>query len=129
MKGSSSSFSKSKGGGSLDPKAVNARLQNSKDISQKGKDIINKANDPHLKLSLAEIYRKGKVGDGSLAAAIYEQVTTGKKVGGVDHITKGKERIKNLSHLISKNKLNAKDKVIAKKEIRKIALALKGKKK
>ena len=51
-----------------------------------------------------ELYRDGaSVGDGGTADAIRKQLSTGELVGNRDHLIKGKERLRQIEKILSKN--------------------------
>ncbi len=77
-------------------------------------ELLNKIKNQKLKNVVNEIYRpNAKVGDGGLAAAIREELSTGELVGGKSHIQKGIERLKNLENIINKQGLDSSDLKIA----------------
>jgi len=89
--------------------------------------LLNSASNPKLKSAINQIYRpNARIGDGGLADAIRHEKITGEKVGGVSHIKKGKERLKNLKNILDKEKLNTQDTKIINDLINDLTQALKG---
>lgn len=53
---------------------------------------------------MAELYRPGSsVGDGGTADAIRHEVATGELVGDRSHIRKGRERLRQIERMLSRN--------------------------
>jgi hypothetical protein len=73
-------------------------------LSKKTKEqLVNNSKTVQCKKLINELYRDGAtVGDGSTADAIREQISTGKLVGNKDHIQKGKERLRQIKNILSK---------------------------
>lgn len=89
--------------------------------------LLESVSNQKLKNAVNQIYRPGAtVGDGGLADAIKHELKTGELVGGKSHITKGKERIRNLENIINKQNLNTKDLEIAKQLLHDLKNALGG---
>ena len=107
---------------------MNIQLFAEKKLPKKGQKLVDKATDINLKNTIKELYHSGsKIGDGSTAAAIRHELKTGVLVGGKSHITKGKERLKNLERILINKKLNQKDYKIAQKLYNDLKKALGGK--
>lgn len=107
---------------------LDIQLFASKALPKKGQKLVEKAKDIKLKNTIKELYHPGsKIGDGSTAAAIKHELKTGKLIGGKSHITKGKERLKNLERILNNKNLNKKDHKIAQKLYNDLKKALGGK--
>lgn len=101
-----------------------------KEMSKKGKDLYNKAQDSRLKNHIKELYRPGAtIGDGGTADALREENKTGKLVGGKSHKQKTIERLSALKKLYNKGNLSVSDKKLIKELIDDLEDALKGGKK
>jgi hypothetical protein len=88
--------------------------------------IMSTVSNPKLKNAVDQMYRpNATAGDGGLADAIKHEKETGELVGGRSHIQKGKERLKNLENILTKEKLNAHDTKTIKKLIDDLKQALK----
>lgn len=80
--------------------------------------LLPMVTNPKLKNAVDQMYRpNATIGDGGLADAIRHEKETGELVGGRSHVQKGKERLKNLENILSKENLNAQDENIIKKLI------------
>jgi hypothetical protein len=78
-----------------------------------------------LRKAIDQMYRpNATTGDGGLADAIRYEKETGKMVGGRSHIRKGRERLKSLKKLYSKENLNGRDTQIIAELIRDLTDAL-----
>jgi hypothetical protein len=99
-----------------------------KKVKDNRESLLESVSDQKLKNAIDQMYRPGaKVGDGGLADAIREQLSTGKIVGGKDHLTKGFERVRNLENIIKEGKLNIGDSQAAHKVLSDLKNALGGK--
>lgn len=66
--------------------------------------LLADASTDVAKNIVKELYRpNAAVGDGGTADAIRKQIATGKLVGGRDHIRKGRERLRQIERILSKN--------------------------
>ena len=87
--------------------------------------------DQDLKNAFKELYKAidkpNKVGDGTTAVVVAEELKTGELVKGKDHVKKAIERIKNLKNVLEKKfrELHPTDVKRAKDEIQKLEDALK----
>ncbi len=98
-----------------------------KEMSTKGKELLEKAENEKVKNVIKELYRAGaEIGDGGTADAIRHELATDKLVGGKSHVKKGKERLKNLENILKKRNLQDSDKQIVKELYDDLKDALKG---
>lgn len=98
-----------------------------KNMSPKGQELYNSAENQSLKNQIAELYRPGAmIGDGGTADALREEIKTGKLVAGKSHFIKASERVKALTKLINSGTLSASDTQIAQQLIDDLVDALKG---
>ena len=68
------------------------------------KRLLADASTGVVKNIVKELYRpNATVGDGGTADAIRKQIKTGELVGGRDHIRKGRERVRQIERILSKN--------------------------
>lgn len=66
--------------------------------------LLADASTDVAKNIVKELYRpNAAVGDGGTADAIRKQIATGELVGGRDHIRKGRERLRQIERILSKN--------------------------
>ena len=104
----------------LAPYAIPAAAQ----LAEKGKQLVGRpttreallqsATNPKLRNAINELYRAGaKFGDGGAAMAARYQLQTGRLIGGVDHVNKAIQRIRNLENVIRNQNLNPSDLEIA----------------
>lgn len=106
---------------------LNLQLFAEKRVSDKGIAIQSTIDDIKLKNLVGELYREGSTfGDGSAMSAASEQIRTGMLVGGKDHVIKIRERITNLSRIISNQNLSEKDLRYANRLLEEMKKALKG---
>lgn len=90
-----------------------------------GRILLKISSNQTIKNVIKELYRPGaKVGNGSTAAAIKKEIKTGELVGGHSHITKGKERAKQLEKILKTQNLSATDRMIANKMLKDLKKAL-----
>lgn len=128
MKSNSNHFSDTNGARKVPFLRLDIQLFAAKALPKKGQKLIDKATNIKLKNIIKELYHPGsKIGDGSTAAAIKHELKTGELVGGKSHITKGKERLKNLENILNNKNLNIKDRKIAQKLYKDLKKALGGK--
>ena len=128
MKSNSNHFSGTNGSRKGPFIRLDIQLFAAKALPKKGQKLVDKATDIKLKNTIKELYHPGsKIGDGSTAAAIKHELKTGELVGGKSHITKGKERLKNLEKILNNKSLNKKDHKIAQKLYNDLKKALGGK--
>lgn len=101
-----------------------------KEMSARGKELFEKAENVKVKNVIKELYRPGaEIGDGGTADAIRHELSSGEFVGGKSHIRKGIERLKNLENIIKSLNLTDCDKQIVKELYDDLKDALKGVKK
>lgn len=101
-----------------------------KEMSAKGKKLLEQAEDEKVKNAIKELYRPGsEVGDGGTADAIRHELATGELVGGKSHVKKGEERLKNLENIMKNRNLTDIDEQIVKELHDDLKDALKGIKK
>jgi len=95
-------------------------------LRQMGKPAVN---DPKLNKIVDKLYRdNATVGNGSTAAAVRSEKSTGQPVGGKFHTQKAEDTIRELNDWISKNpKATPNDKAVAENLIRDMTNALQGK--
>lgn len=68
------------------------------------KRLLADASTDVVKKIVKELYRpNAAVGDGGTADAIRKQITTGELIGERDHIRKGRERVRQIEKVLSKN--------------------------
>ncbi|MBQ5542750.1 MAG: hypothetical protein IIU06_06755 [Erysipelotrichales bacterium] len=97
---------------------LNIQLFASGKIPLEGRILYTIASNKGLKNAIIALYRPGAhVGNGSTAAAIKRELITGELVGGRSHLIKGKERMRQLEKMLTKDELSITDKIIAKKII------------
>jgi hypothetical protein len=90
--------------------------------------LLDAASNQKLKNAIDRMYRPGAtIGDGGLADAIRYQLSTGKLIGGKDHLGKGAERIKNLENIIKNETLSNRDQELAQKLLEDLKRAMGGK--
>lgn len=66
--------------------------------------LLANASTDVVKNIVIELYRSNAVvGDGGTADAIRKQIATGELVGGRDHVRKGRERLRQIERILSKN--------------------------
>lgn len=66
--------------------------------------LLADASTDVVKSIVKELYRlNAAIGDGGTADAIRKQIATGELVGGRDHIRKGRERLRQIERILSKN--------------------------
>ena len=66
--------------------------------------LLAEATTDVAKNIVKELYRpNAAVGDGGTADAIRKQVATSELIGGKDHIRKGRERLRQIERILSKN--------------------------
>lgn len=138
MKARSNHFSDNKTGGGesrregkfkLDMQLFSSNKPDSQ-MSIKGQQLYNAAQNQSLKNQIAELYRPGaKIGDGGTADALRHEIKTGKLVGGKSHYLKAKERLRSLTKLFNGGALSDDDKKISLELIDDLDDALKGWKK
>lgn len=69
-----------------------------------GAVFIREGDFHQRRFIVKELYRpNAAVGDGGTADAIRKQIATGELVGGRDHIRKGRERLRQIERILSKN--------------------------
>ena len=69
------------------------------------KQLLQNSQTDQCKRIIDELYRNGAtVGDGGCADAIRKQLLTKELVGNKDHIQKGKERLRQITKILDKNK-------------------------
>lgn len=67
--------------------------------------MLRNAKTDQCKRLIEELYRDGAtVGNGSCADAIRKQLSSGELVGNKDHVKKGRERLRQIEKILSKNK-------------------------
>lgn len=72
--------------------------------NKKGEKLLSKVKTEEAKNFIRQHYRSGaKIGDGSTAAAVKEELKYGVKVGGKSHITKAEEGVRYLNNTLKKN--------------------------
>lgn len=99
-------------------------------MSVKGQQLYNEAQNQSLKNQIAELYRPGaKIGDGGTADALRHEINTGNLVGGKSHYLKAKERVRALTKLVNSRTLSMSDEKIALDLINDLNDSLKGWKK
>ena len=104
-------------------KSVTVKSYNNK----KGEKLLKKVKSEEAKNYIKQYYRSGaKVGDGSTAAAVEEELKHGTKVGGKSHVTKAKEGLKFIQNTLKKNPKHI-DKKFFNSQKRKLEKALKTK--
>lgn len=95
--------------------------------NKKGEKLLNKVKTEEAKNYIRQHYRSGaKIGDGSTAAAVKEELKNGVKVGGKSHITKAKEGVRYINNTLKKNP-NHIDKKFFNSQKRKLESALRTK--
>lgn len=80
-------------------------LKNSikKEISVKGKKLLEEAKTQEVKDLVKQLYRPGaKIGDGGTADALKHEKKTGENIGNKGHEQKAKERVAQINKLLSK---------------------------
>ena len=125
MKANSNNFKRTKGA-----IKYNLKIQyfGSKKLPLKARLYLKVVKNEKLRNTILALFRPGAhIGDGSTTAAIKYQIKFNKYVNGKDHIIKGKERVANLEHILKKTTLTASENKIAKKLLKDLKKALKGK--
>lgn len=84
---------------------VNKEEQTSpKHVMSRREHLLEEATSDVVKKIVKELYRSNAtVGDGGTADAIRKQLSTGELIGGKDHIQKGRERLKQIQKILSRN--------------------------
>lgn len=95
---------------SVEAVAANVRILDTAESSpsewhpRSRKCLLADASTDAVKNIVKELYRSNAaVGDGGTADAIRKQITTGELVGKRDHIRKGRERVRQIERILSKN--------------------------
>jgi hypothetical protein len=90
-------------------------------------ELLNEAHSPALKNLINDLYRPGaRVGDGSTAAAIRDELQTGGRVGGKSHSTKGINYRTALRRLYRSGKLDSMDRAIVRRLLTGLQSAMSG---
>ena len=85
-----------------------------KNVSPRGNHLIKNAKDEKLIATIKQLYRPGAIiGDGGTADAIRYEKRTGVLLSKSGHITKGQQRLQNLSNILKRNDLSKNDRKIA----------------
>ena len=72
--------------------------------NKKGNKLLKRAKTEGTKNFIKQNYRSGaKVGDGSTAAAVRQELKTGNLVGGRSHIIKAQQEAKRIDNILAKN--------------------------
>jgi hypothetical protein len=77
-------------------------------------ELINSVENRSLKNVVNELYRpNARIGDGGTAAALRHEIATGLRIGQKNHLTKAREKVKNIQRIIERETLSQQDLEIA----------------
>ena len=89
------------GGGTM---SENGSGPSSSGVGSARERLLDEAATDEARGIVKELYRpNAETGDGGTADAIREQLRTGELVGGKDHIQKGRERLRQIEKILSRN--------------------------